>query len=128
MAGSKGSKYYDVFLNYDVWLEKKGVGRILTEEHFKLLEAIDQEKSLQNAAIIQGISYRKAWGALKYLEKHLNFLIVESHRGGRERGSTELTGDGKDLLCAYHELRKSFDESTSRIVKKFFNKINSDES
>ncbi len=38
MAGSKGSKYYDVFLKFKVWLENtKGQG-ILGDGKFELLE------------------------------------------------------------------------------------------
>ena len=62
MAGSKGSKYYDVFLKYRLWLcTNEGQG-IIGEGKVDLLKEIKKTGSLKSAAEELKISYRKAWG------------------------------------------------------------------
>ena len=124
MAGSKGSKYYDIFLKFKVWLENtKGQG-ILGDGKFELLEMIDKHGSLSAAAEEMGISYRKAWGNVKEAEEKLGFLLVEKHRGGAHGGNSVLTAEGKKLIKAYKELLVEFDQSIYQITKKFFGKLN----
>lgn len=124
MAGSKGSKYYDIFLKFKVWLENtKGQG-ILGDGKFELLEMIDKYGSLSAAADKMGISYRKAWGNVKEAEEKLGFLLVEKHRGGAHGGSSVLTPEGKKLIEAYKELLTEFDDAIHLITKRFFNKLN----
>ncbi|HAN17574.1 MAG: hypothetical protein A2X13_03160 [Bacteroidetes bacterium GWC2_33_15] len=124
MAGSKGSKYYDIFLKFKVWLENtKGHG-ILGDGKFELLEMIDKYGSLSAAADKMGISYRKAWGNVKEAEEKLGFLLVEKHRGGAHGGNSVLTPEGKKLIEAYKELLTEFDDAIHLITKRFFNKLN----
>jgi molybdate transport system regulatory protein len=124
MAGSKGSKYYDIFLKFKVWLENtKGQG-ILGDGKFELLEMIDKHGSLSAAADKMGISYRKAWGNVREAEEKLGFMLVEKHRGGAQGGNSVLTPEGKKLVEAYKELLAEFDDAIHLITKKFFNKLN----
>ena len=47
MAGTKGSKYYDIFLDFAIFLKHKEDGNpVLTEEHFELLLNIAEVGSL----------------------------------------------------------------------------------
>src|SRR5512133_2822200 len=109
MAGNKGSKYYDIFLDYRLWLTKRGDGEILGHEHFMLLKKIDEGESFHFASESLGMSYRKAWGRIRDCEKELGFLLVETKRGGKEGGNTILSHDGKRLLEAYLSLRTEMD-------------------
>jgi len=124
MAGPKGSKYYDIFLKFKVWLENTDGEGILGDGKFELIDQIDQLGSLKAAADKVGISYRKAWGNVKDAEEKLGFLLVEKHRGGQHGGNSVLTPEGKKLIEAYKELLVEFDESIYQITKKFFNKVN----
>jgi len=125
MAGSKGSKYYNIFLDYNIWLKRKDdASKVLTEEHLNLLNGIEKSGSLVAAANELKISYRKAWGIIKDAESILGFHLIDKHRGGRAGGHSELTEEGKSLLLAYREMREDFDTSVKRIVKDFFQKIN----
>ncbi|MFO7842880.1 MAG: LysR family transcriptional regulator [Bacteroidales bacterium] len=124
MAGPKGSKYYDIFLKFKVWLENTNNQSILGDGKFELLDFIDQLGSLKAAADKMEISYRKAWGMLRDAEEKLGFSLVEKQRGGQHGGNSVLTEDGKILIEAYKELLIEFDEAIYQITKKFFNRVN----
>ncbi len=122
MAGPKGSKYYDIFLDYTIQLNHKEKGNILDRYYFELLQAIRDTGSLKAAEM--EISYRKVWGSIEDMEDKLGFKLVERHRGGVQGGTTTLTEDGIKLLDARDELRKEFDLAIHSITKKFFRSIN----
>jgi molybdate transport system regulatory protein len=124
MAGTKGSKYYNIFLKFNVWLEDTKGESILGNGKFELIEGIDQLGSLKAAADKMGISYRKAWGMIRDAEEKLGFCLTEKHRGGQHGGNSVLTPEGKELIEAYKELLLEFDEAIYQITKKFFNKVN----
>jgi molybdate transport system regulatory protein len=124
MAGSKGTKYYDVFLKYKIWLAHNET-TILDEYLLCLLDEIEKSGSIMKASKELNVSYRKAWGDIKKAEEVLGFHFVEKTRGGKDGGTTVLTDDGKNIVNAYKELKSDFNESVSRITKKFFNTINS---
>lgn len=126
MAGPKGSKYYDVFLDYSIILRHRNTGeQILTQEQLCLLLNINELQSIAASAKKMNISYRKAWDILRRAESDLGFALVTKSRGGSVGGRSELTPDGRQLVEAYQQLRNEFDESVKRVVKKFFQTINS---
>lgn len=124
MAGHKGSKYYNIFLNYKIWLADVDGKHVIKNDFFILLKSISSEGSISAAANNIGISYRKAWKLVKDSEEILNFKLIERLRGGDKGGKSNLTDEGFKLLEAYNELIKSFDKSIHDITRKFFSKIN----
>ena len=86
MAGPKGSKYYDVFLKYRIWLEDIKENDIVGNGKFNLLFAIRDQGSLIQAAQKMKISYRKAWGNIREIEQQLGFQLVQKERGGKNGG------------------------------------------
>ena len=124
MAGSKGSKYYDIFLKYKVWLDDIKENEVISENCLKLITHIHSTGSLKAAADKMGISYRKAWGDLKETEENLGFSLVDKSRGGQHGGQSNLTEDGLELINAYNELLEDINTSIKKVTKKFFSKIN----
>lgn len=125
MAGPKGSKYYNIYLDFSIYLKHREDGNpVLTEEHFELLLNIGELGSLAATAERMQISYRKAWGLLRQSEQTLGFPLLEKHRGGRDGGNTLLTDEGKNLVESYKALRVEFDSSVKVFVKNFFHRIN----
>jgi molybdate transport system regulatory protein len=125
MAGPKGSKYYNIYLDFSIYLKNREDGNpVLTEEHFELLLNIGELGSLAATAERMQISYRKAWGLLRQSEQTLGFPLIEKHRGGRDGGNTLLTEEGKNLVESYKALRVEFDSSVKVFVKNFFHRIN----
>ncbi len=125
MAGPKGSKFYNINLDFSIFLKhREGGNPVLTEEHFELLINIGEYGSLVAAAEKMKISYRKAWGLLRQSEQTLGFPLIEKHRGGRDGGNSTLTATGQNLVESYKMLREEFDSSVKVIVKNFFHRIN----
>ncbi|MFB6070129.1 MAG: TOBE domain-containing protein [Halanaeroarchaeum sp.] len=73
----------------------------------ELLEAIDEEASLNAAADSLGRSYSRAQKRLNALEDAFGPL-VERHRGGRGGGGTTLTEQGHALLAAFERLATGY--------------------
>ena len=124
MAGSKGSKYYNVFLNYELKLRDNEGNVILNHEGFELLTMIHSLNSIVSASNRMGISYRKAWGIINKVEKKLGFPLVIKQRGGADGGHTSLSPEGLQLLDGYNGLTEQFEVSVKDITQKFFQKIN----
>lgn len=127
MAGPKGSKYFNIFLDYSIQLEHKKQGRIFDASDFSLLKSIEATGSLKEAAAEMNISYRKAWGKLQQMEDSLGFSLVNRQRGGAHGGKTTLTDDGLKLIEAHMQLRAEFDTAIHTITKKFFHELNQSE-
>lgn len=124
MAGPKGSKYFDIFLDYQVWLKGQIREGRVDDQLIELLKEIGLHGSLKKAAIVRGLSYRKAWGDIKEAEEFLGLSLIDSTRGGKDGGLSQLTEDGKELLLAFEELHFQFDLAIHRITRQFFNKLN----
>jgi len=124
MAGSLGSKYYDIFLNYSIHLNHQEKGELLGSLHFELLEKIHETGSIKESAEKINISYRKAWGIIQKVEDGLGFSLLNRQRGGSLGGKTTLTEDGLKLMYALKELRAEFDTAIHDLTKKFFKELN----
>ena len=124
MAGSKGTKYFDIFLKYEVGFYSLNYKSRINDDFIKLLEKINETKSLKAAANKLNLSYRKAWGDIIKAENFFGFPLVEKHRGGIKGGGSMLTTDGHELVQSFAELNNEFDQAIKKITKKFFNKIN----
>ena len=124
MAGPKGSKYYNVFLEYGVWLTNLESGGRLDDKLVRLLSGIRENGSLRSAADSLGLSYRKAWGDIRKAERFIGFALVEKIRGGKDGGLSRLTEDGTELVEAFSHLHKEFDDAIYRTTKNFFHDLN----
>lgn len=124
MAGRKGTKYYDIFLHYYVWLENVEGKDIVGDGKFELLLAIEETESLTAAAEKLNISYRKAWGNLREIETHLGFPIVTKLRGGSLGGMTTLNEDGKKLISAYKVFLAEIEDKMRDSAKRFWAVVN----
>lgn len=124
MAGPRGSRYYDIFLKHNVWLETRGEDIVISAEGLDLLREVSLNESIVKSAQNMKISYRKAWGLLKEVEDLLGFRLIEKHRGGSSGGRTILTREGKALVSAYDDLNSEIDIAMKDIAKRFFRRIN----
>lgn len=124
MAGTKGSRYYDIFLKHKVWLENINGQDIVGDGKFELLLSIDELQSLTAAAEKLGISYRNAWGKLREIEQNLGFAIVDKNRGGKDGGSTHLNAEGKKLIEAYKDFLAEIDLLMHDSARRFWAKVN----
>jgi molybdate transport system regulatory protein len=96
------------------WLEKDG-GLVLGKGRCMLLEAIDRQGSLREAARVCGISYRAAWGKLRASEERLGEALVETRAGKR---GMRLTPRARQLLKIFHRIDQKLVETSAAIVER----------
>jgi molybdate transport repressor ModE-like protein len=99
-------------LNAKAWIEKDGVF-LVGEGRGQLLELIEKTHSLSETAKKMKMSYRHVWGIIKEMEEALGEALVESERGGKGGGKTELTKTGKKVLEDYNRGMKSMEDFLS---------------
>ena len=97
-----------------LWISSSEAEGIFGDGKWRLLDAINKERSLRAAAQTLKISYRKAWGDLKKAEEHFGERLVEKHRGGAGGGETTLTHTGKAWLKAYSKFRADVEHNITR--------------
>ncbi len=112
--------------NFKIWLETQDSKGILGYGQMRLLKAIKETGTLNEAMKIAGFNYRKSWDKLKKIESLLGFKIIHTHRGGVEKGNTVLTDKGILLIEAFEAFNNKYEEmirdacerSTSELVDK----------
>ncbi|MBN1765295.1 MAG: LysR family transcriptional regulator [Sedimentisphaerales bacterium] len=116
-----------------VWLtDNKGIG-FLGEGRWRLLREVHRQGCLQKAAQALGISYRKAWGDIRTMEKALNLELVHRRRGGSHGGTSKLTEEAHKLLKAFESVRnktevyagQQFEKHLKNILKSRKSTVNS---
>jgi molybdate transport repressor ModE-like protein len=75
----------------------------------QLLQTIDELGSLRRAAAQLGMSYRSVWGYMRALEAAAGFPFLERRVGGKGRGGTTLTPQGRTFLARYLAFRQQVD-------------------
>jgi len=77
---------------------KLGKELVISEEDLEVLDLIKKHRCLKKVAEIIGSNYATIRKKLIDLEKELGTKIIISQRGGSEKGSTELSPLGEELL------------------------------
>ncbi len=96
--------------NFKVWIETEEKKGILGYGQMRLLQAIKDKGTLNNAIRDAGFHYRKSWDKLKTIESLLGFRIIETHRGGANKGNTVLTEKGHKLIDAFEKFNSRYEE------------------
>lgn len=122
----KDSKYKHLVPNYKIWLETADHQGVLGDGKWQLLKAIDETGSLKAAIEKLGLSYRKTWNNLQQIEERLGFPILETSRGGSDKGNTSLTKEGKKIVRAFDRFHTTAEESIRKALETFMKDIESE--
>jgi molybdate transport system regulatory protein len=95
-------------------LTRRGIP-VIGDREARLLEAVERVRSIKDAAVAAGISYRTAWSAIQQMEQSLGRSVVTSRAGGPGGGATTLTDECRRLLSAYQDLRRRLEEDLARV-------------
>ncbi len=95
-----------------VWLEADGKN-LIGKGGAAILRNVLVEGSIRRAAEKLGISYKYAWNYLRKIEDRLGEKVVESVRGGKEKGKTVLTQTGRLLLSKYSRFERFLNNALS---------------
>ncbi|AEH61618.1 putative transcriptional regulator, ModE family [Methanosalsum zhilinae DSM 4017] len=92
-----------------VWLNRNGKP-IMGEGKARLLQAIDEEGSLNKACKRTNISYKHAWNMIRSIEDNSGEKVVTTVRGGKNQG-TFLTECARKLLNEYESCKNMAHET-----------------
>jgi molybdate transport system regulatory protein len=84
-----------------------------------LLENIRKTGSIAEAAKMMDMSYMRAWMLVKSMNSGLPLPLVETVRGGRQRGGAKLTKPGGRILRLYREIEAKSMAATHSTLRKF---------
>jgi molybdate transport system regulatory protein len=85
------------------WLEADG-RFVLGPGGLEILKTVEETGNLRLAAEKLGMSYSFVWRYIKRLESALGINIVETWRGGRERGGARLSEEAGLIIDLYSRL------------------------
>ncbi len=102
-----------------VWLEQDGK-LVLSDYRVRLLRLIDETGSLSDAAQAMGLSYRRAWGKVKEIERNLDVKLLESAAGGPGGGGSRLTPEAKRLVDQFERFRDAADAHLEQDFRRSF--------
>jgi len=88
-----------------LWLERDG-RIVMSDYRLRLLRLVADTGSLADAAERLNLSYRRAWGKVKELERNLGIPLLRSAPGGPGGGHSEITAEGLDLLDRYADFQR----------------------
>jgi len=106
-----------------LFLHDDKAGGLFGDGKYRLLLAIKEHGSLQEAAKSLGRGYRKAWGDIRKSEKALGRKLVKRARGGRAGGSSELTEFGIKVLDAWKEYRVSVKDGMGKAYERYLREL-----
>ncbi|GMA07323.1 molybdenum transporter [Tetragenococcus halophilus subsp. flandriensis] len=84
-----------------------------------VLNLVNKNGSLSQAAKEMGMSYNKAWRIVQKAERLWGKKLIVSKIGGLQGGGSQLTQEGKKLVKKY----ESFEKEANQKVKQLFNEI-----
>jgi molybdate transport system regulatory protein len=110
---------------YKIWIETKDGKGILGDGKWKLLKAVNEAGSLKHAFEKEGLSYRKTWNNIRKIEEGLGFKLIETNRGGIEKGSASLSPKAIAIMTAFEEFHENLDPIFNEALKQLNAKLNS---
>jgi molybdate transport system regulatory protein len=96
-----------------IWLEIDGEA-FFGQGREELLRLIQKTESINRAARLMGIPYRKAWTYIDAMEKRLGFPLVNRLKGGVGGGESTLTQEAIELLRKFDLLQRGINEVVNR--------------
>jgi molybdate transport system regulatory protein len=80
----------------------------------RLLELIQQHRSIAAAGRAMGMSYRRAWLLVDDLNRCFDEPVVRAQHGGRDGGGATLTDFGRSLVEHYRAIETEAERATRK--------------
>jgi molybdate transport system regulatory protein len=90
-----------------LWIEIDGEN-FLGSGRIELLEKIESLGSLRKAAFSMGLSYRKAYYAVRSMNELAPVPMVILRQGGKGGGCAQLTDEGRQFVLRYQNIAHNF--------------------
>jgi len=101
------------------WIEVDGKP-VFGRGKSSLLEAIEKCGSINQAAKLSNMSFRKAWSCLNAMEERLWVKLIERQTGGKDGGGTILTKDARTILRKYRDVERGLRKVVDGRFQKIF--------
>lgn len=92
-----------------LWIECEDE-RFLGPGRVELLERIEETGSINKAAKLMGMSYKKAWEMINALNKQAAKPFVVTQIGGEKGGGSVITAAAKEFINYHKQLRQRFQD------------------
>lgn len=103
-----------------IWIENEKRDLLFGKGKTEILELIDQEGSIVNAAQKIGMNYKKAWSHIKILQENVADELVIPQKGGGGKGGTTLTPKARDLIANYRRLQHDVETYANQRFSELF--------
>lgn len=90
-------------------------GSFLGDTRIRLLEAIDKQGSISQAAKSVPLSYKAAWDAIDAMNNLADQPLVLRSTGGKNGGGTQLTEHGRKTVALYRALEAEYQAALDRL-------------
>ena len=90
----------------------------------RLLELIQQHRSIAAAGRAMGMSYRRAWLLVDTMNQAFKSPVVVTLTGGKAGGGAAVTEFGKEVLQRYKAMEEKASASVARELRGFTDMMN----
>lgn len=93
--------------NGSIWIEKNGI-KFFGKGPLELLEGIEKTGSINEAAKMMELSYKKAWTIIQRINEVSGSEMVITKAGGNKGGGAIITPSAKELMNQYRKMTLNF--------------------
>ena len=109
-----------LYVKTKTWIENDAGELLFGKGKTEVLDLIEQTGSISGAAEKIGMNYKKAWNHVQILQHNIKETLVETQKGGGEKGGTTLTPEAHRLMEAYRQLQKDIESYANERFKELF--------
>jgi molybdate transport repressor ModE-like protein len=116
----KEKKRTRLYVKTKTWIENEKGELLFGKGKTEVLEDVEKTGSISGAAEKLGMNYKKTWSHIQILQKSFPEPLVETQKGGGERGGTTLSPAAYELMDAYRTLQTDIEAYANERFKELF--------
>ncbi len=109
-----------LYVKTKTWIENQNQDLLFGKGKTEILELIKEHGSISKASEKLGMSYKKAWTHIQILQKNMDDVLVETHKGRGELGGTSLTPKALETIDKYKQLEADIEEFANNRFHELF--------
>jgi molybdate transport repressor ModE-like protein len=109
-----------IYVQTKTWIENEKGELLFGKGKTQVLEDVERTGSISGAAKRLGMNYKKTWSHVQILQKSFDKPLVETQKGGGERGGTTLSVEAYELMDAYKKLQADIEAFANKRFKELF--------